>query len=86
MHLLYSFLFAAGAGTVGCIAAIATARQGASVILIEKLPVSGGIPQEQKIDGWRRHRQRCKRMEPVSNWLHTMLQKFDSDTNLRRNP
>lgn len=31
-----------GAGTAGCIAAIAAARQGADVILVEKLPVPGG--------------------------------------------
>lgn len=32
----------AGAGTAGCIAAIAAARQGVSVILVEKTPVPGG--------------------------------------------
>lgn len=32
----------AGGGTAGCIAAIAAARAGAAVILIEKLPVPGG--------------------------------------------
>ena len=32
----------AGAGTAGCIAAIAAARTGADVILIEKMPVPGG--------------------------------------------
>lgn len=78
LPVLETDVLVAGAGTAGCTAAIAAARQGASVILIEKPPVSGGVPHEQKIDGWRRHRQRCKRMEPVSNWLHTMLQKFGS--------
>ena len=32
----------AGAGTAGCIAAIAAARQGAKVVLVEKMPVPGG--------------------------------------------
>ncbi len=35
-------VFIAGAGTAGCIAAIAAARAGASVVLVEKLPVPGG--------------------------------------------
>ena len=35
-------VFIAGAGTAGCIAAIAAARQGASVVLTEKMPVPGG--------------------------------------------
>ena len=35
-------VFVAGAGTAGCIAAIAAARAGASVVLVEKLPVPGG--------------------------------------------
>lgn len=35
-------VFIAGAGTAGCIAAIAAARQGASVVLVEKMPVPGG--------------------------------------------
>ena len=35
-------VFVAGAGTAGCIAAIAAARAGAKVILAEKLPVPGG--------------------------------------------
>lgn len=32
----------AGAGTAGCIAAIAAARQGTRVVLVEKMPVPGG--------------------------------------------
>lgn len=35
-------VFVAGAGTAGCIAAIAAARAGASVILAERTPVPGG--------------------------------------------
>ena len=35
-------VFIAGAGTAGCIAAIAAARAGAKVTLVEKLPVPGG--------------------------------------------
>ncbi len=35
-------VFVAGAGTAGCIAAISAARAGASVVLVEKLPVPGG--------------------------------------------
>lgn len=35
-------VFVAGAGTAGCIAAIAAARAGASVVLVEKTPVPGG--------------------------------------------
>lgn len=35
-------VFVAGAGTAGCIAAIAAAREGAKVILVEKLPVPCG--------------------------------------------
>lgn len=35
-------VFVAGAGTAGCIAAIAAARMGARVILVEKTPVPGG--------------------------------------------
>ena len=35
-------VFIAGAGTAGCIAAIAAARAGAEVVLVEKLPVPGG--------------------------------------------
>ena len=35
-------VFIAGAGTAGCIAAIAAARAGASVVLVEKTPVPGG--------------------------------------------
>lgn len=35
-------VFIAGAGTAGCIAAIAAARQGAKVVLVEKMPVPGG--------------------------------------------
>lgn len=35
-------VFVAGAGTAGCIAAIAAARAGASVVLVEKMPVPGG--------------------------------------------
>ena len=35
-------VFVAGAGTAGCIAAIAAARMGAKVILVEKTPVPGG--------------------------------------------
>lgn len=35
-------VFIAGAGTAGCIAAIAAARLGAKVVLAEKLPVPGG--------------------------------------------
>lgn len=35
-------VFIAGAGTAGCIAAIAAARQGAEVVLVEKMPVPGG--------------------------------------------
>lgn len=35
-------VFVAGAGTAGCIAAIAAARQGAKVVLVEKMPVPGG--------------------------------------------
>lgn len=35
-------VFIAGAGTAGCIAAIAAARAGASVVLVEKMPVPGG--------------------------------------------
>lgn len=35
-------VFIAGAGTAGCIAAIAARRAGSSVILVEKLPVPGG--------------------------------------------
>ena len=35
-------VFVAGGGTAGCIAAIAAARQGARVLLVEKQPVPGG--------------------------------------------
>ena len=35
-------VFVAGAGTAGCIAAIAAARQGARVVLVEKMPGPGG--------------------------------------------
>lgn len=35
-------VFVAGAGTAGCIAAIAAAREGAKVVLVEKLPVPTG--------------------------------------------
>lgn len=35
-------VFIAGAGTAGCIAAIAAARAGANVVLVEKMPVPGG--------------------------------------------
>lgn len=35
-------VFVAGAGTAGCIAAIAAARAGAKVVLVEKTPVPGG--------------------------------------------
>lgn len=35
-------VFVAGAGTAGCIAAIAAARMGAKVVLVEKTPVPGG--------------------------------------------
>ena len=42
LPVLETDVLVAGAGTAGCIAAIAAARQGASVILIEKLPVPGG--------------------------------------------
>ncbi len=35
-------VFVAGAGTAGCIAAIAAARAGARVVLAEKMPVPGG--------------------------------------------
>ncbi len=35
-------VFIAGAGTAGCIAAIAAARAGARVVLVEKTPVPGG--------------------------------------------
>ncbi len=35
-------VFVAGAGTAGCIAAIAAARNGAKVVLIEKMPVPTG--------------------------------------------
>ena len=49
LPILETDVLVAGAGTAGCIAAIAAARQGASVILIEKLPVSGGVLHEQKI-------------------------------------
>lgn len=35
-------VFVAGAGTAGCIAAIAAARQGTKVVLVEKMPVPGG--------------------------------------------
>ena len=35
-------VFVAGAGTAGCIAALAASRAGSSVILVEKLPVPGG--------------------------------------------
>ncbi len=35
-------VFVAGAGTAGCIAAIAAARKGAKVVLVEKLPVPTG--------------------------------------------
>ncbi len=35
-------VFVAGGGTAGCIAAIAAARTGAQVVLVEKLPVPGG--------------------------------------------
>lgn len=35
-------VFIAGAGTAGCIAAIAAARLGAKVVLVEKMPVPGG--------------------------------------------
>lgn len=35
-------VFVAGAGTAGCIAAIAAAREGAKVVLVEKLPVPCG--------------------------------------------
>lgn len=40
--VLEADVFVAGAGTAGCIAAIAAARTGASVILAEKMPVPGG--------------------------------------------
>ena len=40
--ILEADVFVAGAGTAGCIAAIAAARAGSSVILVEKLPVPGG--------------------------------------------
>ena len=42
LPVLETDVLVAGAGTAGCIAAIAAARQGASVILIEKLPIPGG--------------------------------------------
>ena len=35
-------VFVAGGGTAGCMAAIAAARTGAKVVLVEKLPVPGG--------------------------------------------
>ncbi len=35
-------VFVAGAGTAGCIAAIAAARAGADTVLVEKMPVPGG--------------------------------------------
>lgn len=35
-------VFVAGAGTAGCIAAIAAARMGAKVVLVERTPVPGG--------------------------------------------
>lgn len=50
LPVLETDVLVAGAGTAGCTAAIAAARQGASIILIEKLLVSGGVPHEQKID------------------------------------
>ena len=40
--VLEADVFIAGAGTAGCIAAIAAARQGAKVVLAEKMPVPGG--------------------------------------------
>lgn len=40
--VLEADVFVGGAGTAGCIAAIAAARQGAKVILVEKMPVPGG--------------------------------------------
>lgn len=40
--LLETDVFIAGAGTAGCIAAIAAARTGAKVMLVEKLPVPTG--------------------------------------------
>lgn len=40
--LLETDVFVAGAGTAGCVAAIAAARAGARVVLVEKLPVPSG--------------------------------------------
>ena len=40
--VLYGDVFVAGAGTAGCLAAIAAARAGAKVILVERTPVPGG--------------------------------------------
>ena len=42
LPVLEADVLVAGAGTAGCIAAIAAARAGANVILIEKLPVPSG--------------------------------------------
>lgn len=40
--VLEADVFVAGAGTAGCVAAIAAARTGAKVILVEKMPVPSG--------------------------------------------
>lgn len=42
LPIMEADVFVAGAGTAGCIAAIAAARAGAKVILVEKTPVPGG--------------------------------------------
>ena len=40
--VIHTDVFVAGAGTAGCIAAIAAARAGAKVLLVERTPVPGG--------------------------------------------
>ena len=48
-------VFVAGAGTAGCVAAIAAARAGAGVVLVERTPVPGGTLTNGGIEIGRAH-------------------------------